>query len=142
NADTKVIMCEAQYVNRIRASGADIDHIVCLDGSADGPLSVDDLIAAGAEDFDFEASWRAVQSDDVATLIYTSGTTGNPKGVEMTHANLLFQAFAINDVLGVEFGDRTTSFLPSAHIADRMGALYVQEVFGTQVTTVSVPRAW
>lgn len=141
NADTKVIMCEAQYVDRIRASGADIEHIVCLDGSPEGTLSVDDLVAAGADDFDFEASWRAVQSDDVATLIYTSGTTGNPKGVEMTHANLLFQAFAIDEVLGVEFGDRTTSFLPTAHIADRMGALYVQEVFGTQVTTVSDARA-
>ena len=141
NADTKVIMCEAQYVDRIRASGADIAHIVCLDGSPEGTLSVDDLIASGSGDFDFEASWRAVQSDDVATLIYTSGTTGNPKGVEMTHANLLFQAYAIHEVLGVEFGDRTTSFLPSAHIADRMGALYVQEVFGTQVTTVSDARA-
>ena len=141
NADTKVVICEAQYVDRIRASGAAIEHIVCLDGSPDGTMSVDELVATGADDFDFEASWRAVQSDDVATLIYTSGTTGNPKGVEMTHANLLFQAFAINDVLGVEFGDRTTSFLPSAHIADRMGALYVQEVFGTQVTTVSDARA-
>lgn len=141
NADTKVVMCEAQYVDRIRASGADIEHIVCLDGSPEGTLSVDDLIAAGADDFDFEASWRAVQSDDVATLIYTSGTTGNPKGVEMTHANLLFQAYAIHEVLGVGFGDRTTSFLPSAHIADRMGALYVQEVFGTQVTTVADARA-
>lgn len=140
NADTKVIMCEAQYVDRIRASGADIEHIVCLDGSPEGTLSVDDLIAASSDNFDFEASWRAVQSDDVATPIYASGTTG-PKGVEMTHANLLFQAYAIHDVLGVKFGDRTTSFLPSAHIADRMGALYVQEVFGTQVTTVSDARA-
>jgi long-chain acyl-CoA synthetase len=141
NAGTKVIMCEAQYVDRIRASGAEIDHIVCLDGAPDGTLSVDDLIAAGADDYDFEASWRAVRSDDVATLIYTSGTTGNPKGVEMTHANLLFQAFALDEVLGVRFGDRSTSFLPTAHIADRMGALYLQEVFGTQITTVADPRA-
>jgi long-subunit acyl-CoA synthetase (AMP-forming) len=141
NADTKVIMCEAQYVDRIRASGAAIEHIVCLDGSPEGTMSVEDLIAAGADDFDFEASWRAVQSDDVATLIYTSGTTGNPKGVEMTHANLLFQAYAIDEVLGVRFGDRSTSFLPTAHIADRMGGLYLQEVFGTQITTVDDPRA-
>ena len=140
NADTKVVICEAQYVDRIRASGADIEHIVCLDGSPEGTLSVDDLVAAGADDFDFESAWRAVQADDVATLIYTSGTTGNPKGVEMTHANLLFQAFAVDEVLGVRFGDRITSFLPTAHIADRMGALYLQEVFGTQITTVSDPR--
>ncbi|OBK71643.1 fatty acid--CoA ligase FadD11 [Mycobacterium sp. 1274761.0] len=141
NADTRIVMCEAQYVDRIRASGAQIEHIVCVDGSPDGTLSVDDLIAAGSNDFDFEASWRAVQSDDVATLIYTSGTTGNPKGVEMTHANLLFQTYVLHQVLGAEFGDRTTSFLPSAHIADRMGALYLQEVFGTQITTVADPRA-
>ena len=44
-------------------------------------------------------------------------------------------------MLGVRFGDRSTSFLPTAHIADRMGALYFQEVFGTQITTVSDPRA-
>ena len=132
NADTKVVICEAQYVDRIRASGADIKHIVCLDGSPEGTLSVDELVGAGADDFDFESAWRAVQADDVATLIYTSGTTGNPKGVEMTHNNLLFQAFAVDEVLGVRFGDRTHLVLPTAHIADRMGALYLQEVFGTR----------
>ncbi len=141
NAGTKVVMCEAQYIDRIRASGAAIDHIVCIDGSPPGALSYDDLLAAGADDFDFESTWRAVQPDDVVTLIYTSGTTGNPKGVEMTHANLLFEAFAIDAVLGVQYGDRITSFLPSAHIADRMTGLYNQEVFGTQVTVVSDARA-
>ena len=44
-------------------------------------------------------------------------------------------------MLGVEFGDRITSFLPSAHIADRLGGLYIQEVFGTQVTVVPDARA-
>ena len=44
-------------------------------------------------------------------------------------------------MLGVEFGDRITSFLPSAHIADRMCGLYIQEMFGTQVTVVSDGRA-
>ncbi|OBI49675.1 AMP-dependent synthetase [Mycobacterium kyorinense] len=141
NAGTKVVMCEAQYVDRIRASGAPIEHIVCIDGSPDGTLSVEELYAAGADGFDFESTWRAVQPDDIVTLIYTSGTTGNPKGVEMTHANLLFEGQALDAVLGVEFGDRITSFLPSAHIADRMMALYNQEVFGTQITVVSDPRA-
>jgi long-chain acyl-CoA synthetase len=141
NAGTKVLICEEQYVDRIRASGAPIGHIVCIDGSPAGTISVDDLYAAAAEDFDFESTWRAVQPDDVATLIYTSGTTGNPKGVEMTHANLLFEGYALEAVLGVEFGDRITSFLPSAHIADRMTALYAQEMFGTQVTVVSDGRA-
>jgi len=141
NAGTKVLICEQQYVDRIRASGAQLEHIVCIDGSPDGTLSLDDLYAAGTEDFDFESTWRAVQPDDVVTLIYTSGTTGNPKGVEMTHAHLLFEAQALEAVLGVQFGDRVTSFLPTAHIADRTMALYNQEVFGAQITVVSDARA-
>jgi long-chain acyl-CoA synthetase len=141
NAGTKVAICEEQYVDRIRASGAAIEHIVCIDGSPAGTLSVDDLYAAAPDDFDFESTWRAVQPDDVVTLIYTSGTTGNPKGVEMTHTNLLFEGYGLDAVLGIEFGDRITSFLPSAHIADRMTALYAQEMFGTQITVVSDGRA-
>lgn len=140
NAGVKVVLCEAQYVDRIKASGADIEHLVTIDGPMPGTISVDELIARGDPDFDLESAWRAVQPTDVATLIYTSGTTGNPKGVEMTHASLLFECFAVADVLGIEFGDRITSFLPSAHLADRWSALYNQEVFGTQITVVSDPR--
>lgn len=141
NAGTKIAICEEQYVDRIRASGAPIEHIVCIDGSPPGAISVDDLYAAARTDFDFETTWRAVQPEDVVTLIYTSGTTGNPKGVEMTHASLLFEAHGLDAVLGSRFGDRTTSYLPSAHIADRMMALYPLEVFGTQVTAVDDGRA-
>ena len=141
NAGTKVAMCEAQYVDRIRASGAPIEHIVCIDGSPPGTISVEQLYASARSDFDFESTWRAVQPDDIATLIYTSGTTGNPKGVEMTHANLLFDSYAVHSVLPSEFGDRVTSYLPSAHIADRAMGLYGLEVFGAQVTVVSDPRA-
>ncbi len=140
NAGTKVVICEQQYVDRIRASGATLDHIICIDGAPEGTLPLNDLYAAAKDDFDFDATWRAVQADDVITLIYTSGTTGNPKGVEMTHAHLLFEAQALDDVLGVRFGDRVTSFLPTAHIADRTMALYNNEVFGAQVTVVSDAR--
>ncbi|OJZ74792.1 long-chain fatty acid--CoA ligase [Mycobacterium paraffinicum] len=141
NAGTRVAICEEQYVDRIRASGAPIDHIVCIDGSPPGTMSVEDLYAAAQGGFDFEATWRAVRPDDVVTLIYTSGTTGNPKGVEMTHANLLFEGYALNAVLPSRFGDRVTSYLPTAHIADRMMGLYGLEVFGAQVTVVSDVRA-
>ena len=141
NAETKVVICEAQYVDRIRASGAAVDHIVCIDGAPEGTLSLEDMLTRGDADFDFESTWRAVQPDDIATLIYTSGTTGNPKGVEMTHANLMFECSAVAQVLDVRFGDRMTSYLPSAHIADRWGCLYSQEAFGTQLTVVPDARA-
>ncbi len=140
NAGTKVVFCEEQYVDRIRSSGAALDHIVCIDGAPEGTISLDEFYAAGADDFDFESTWRAVQPDDVITLIYTSGTTGNPKGVEMTHSNLLFEGDALAAVLDVRSDDRTTSYLPSAHIADRMMALYNQELYGTEVTVVADVR--
>jgi long-subunit acyl-CoA synthetase (AMP-forming) len=139
NAGVRLVMCEPRYVEPIRASGVELDHIVCVDDSPEGTLSVADVIAAGEENFDFDAAWRAVRPDDVATLIYTSGTTGNPKGVETTHANLMFECYAVDRVLGVRFGDTITSYMPTAHIADRLTALYFQEVFGTQVTCVADP---
>jgi len=141
NAGTKVVMCEAQYVDRIRASGAPIDHIICIDGAPDGTLGIQELLSAAPADFDFDSTWRAVRPDDIVTLIYTSGTTGKPKGVEMTHANILFEAFGVDEVLGLRFGDRGTSYLPTAHIADRLTGLYLQEVFGTQITAVADARA-
>ncbi len=128
NADAKVVICEEQYVARIRASGAPIEHIVCVDGAPPGTISIEQLYAVAPTDFDFESTWRAVQPDDVVTLIYTSGTTGNPKGVEMTHAHLLFEAYALDAVLPSRF-------------ADRVMGLYSLEVFGALVTVVSDPRA-
>jgi long-chain acyl-CoA synthetase len=141
NAGTKVAICEEQYVDRIRASGASIEHIVCIDGAPAGTLSVEQLYAAADEDFDFESTWRAIAPDDIVTLIYTSGTTGNPKGVEMTHANLLFESRALDAVIPARFGDRVTSYLPTAHIADRVMGLYALEISGAQVTPVADPRA-
>lgn len=139
NAGARVVICEPQYVPRLRASGVELDHIVCVDDAPEGTLSVQELIAASDPGFDFDEAWRAVRPEDVATLIYTSGTTGHPKGVETTHANLMFQVYGIHQVLGFEFGDTITSFMPTAHIADRLTALYVQEVLGTQVTCVDDP---
>ncbi|WP_336082682.1 fatty acid--CoA ligase FadD11 [Nocardia sp. SSK8] len=136
DAGARVVICEPQYAKAVAAVGAGVEHIVCVDDAPEGTLSVPDLLAAAPADFDFDGAWQAVQPDDVATLIYTSGTTGAPKGVETTHAALLFQVHGIAGVLGIEFGDTITSFMPTAHIADRLTALYVQEVLGTQVTSV------
>ncbi len=136
NAGARMVVCEPQYVSRLRASGIELDHIVCLDEAPPGTVSVAELLAAAPADFDFDAAWRAVSSENVATLIYTSGTTGNPKGVEMTHANLMFECYAVSEVLDIHFGDTITSYMPTAHIADRLTGLYFQEAFGTQITCV------
>jgi long-chain acyl-CoA synthetase len=136
NSAANVVICQAEYVDRILKSGASFQHLVCVDATVPDSITVDELTGLGSPSFDFDAAWRAVRAEDVLTLIYTSGTTGNPKGVEVTHANLLYEVAAVTALLPVEFGDRITSFLPSAHIADRFTALYLQEVMGTQITVV------
>ena len=143
NSGARVLVCEAQYVDTVRRSGATLDTIVVVDAQPSaqqsGTLTLEQMKTSAASDFDFDGTWRAVKPNDVATLIYTSGTTGNPKGVETTHACLLFETTAVSAVLPVEFGDRITSYMPSAHIADRLTCLYMQMVFGTQITVVPDP---
>jgi long-subunit acyl-CoA synthetase (AMP-forming) len=145
NAANRVIVAESSYLDRIlvaRGDAAEPSTIVLLDGTGEGTITLDELERRGAvnDGFDFDAAWRAVEPEDVLTLIYTSGTTGPPKGVELTHANLLADCRATAAVLPVRRGARTTSYLPHAHIADRWASHYNSIVYGIQVTTVADPR--
>ncbi|XWS13334.1 hypothetical protein CRYUN_Cryun36dG0028600 [Craigia yunnanensis] len=63
--------------------------------------------------------YEAIGSDDIATLVYTSGTTGNPKGVMLTHKNLLHQVGYLWDIVPAEAGDRFLSMLPTWHAYER-----------------------
>jgi long-subunit acyl-CoA synthetase (AMP-forming) len=143
NARNPVVITERQFLPRVRAAqaqGSWPHHVVCVDGQADGAISLEELERLRAPDFDFEAVWRKVLPGDLVTLIYTSGTTGPPKGVELTHANILAQCRAVGQILPVRRGARITSYLPSAHAADRWSAHYNQMVYGIQITTVADAR--
>ena len=62
----------------------------------------------------------SISEDDLFTLIYTSGTTGNPKGVMITHSNILSQIIALDEKLDWTKKDRAISFLPLSHVFERM----------------------
>jgi len=62
----------------------------------------------------------AVKTDDLATLIYTSGTTGLPKGVMLTHANIISNVLAARPIFPVDVTSKTLSYLPLCHVYERM----------------------
>ncbi|ASF07431.1 putative fatty-acid--CoA ligase [Nocardia brasiliensis NBRC 14402] len=141
NAANKVVVTEQVFLDKVTAAGVELAHIILVDGPATGTITLAEVEANPAADFDFEATWRAVQPDDLATLIYTSGTTGPSKGVEVTHRNVLAQVIGlVAGPLPVGLDDRAVSYLPAAHVADRISAHAMNLLTGIQLTTVTDPR--
>ena len=68
----------------------------------------------------FEAALTRARPDDVATLIYTSGTTGTPKGVALTHSNLVSNVLSCLKIIDLGADDVALSFLPLCHVYERM----------------------
>ncbi len=62
----------------------------------------------------------SVEPDDLATIIYTSGTTGLPKGVMLSHRNILSNVQGVIDLYPLDDKDRILSFLPLCHVYERM----------------------
>ncbi|HEX9766096.1 MAG TPA: long-chain fatty acid--CoA ligase [Nitriliruptorales bacterium] len=97
----------------------DCKHVFVLD---EGGL--DDLKVAGSDvpDADVRERSSAVDKDDLATIVYTSGTTGRPKGCELTHGNLYWDAAQVQTVISdmMTAGESTLLFLPLAHIFGRV----------------------
>ena len=89
--------------------------------------------------FDAAAARRAVAPDDVLTLIYTSGTTGPPKGVQLTHRNLMAAVKTVDDVIQFPDGARVISWLPAAHIAERAAHHYLPIVYAADGHHVPEP---
>ncbi|OZC29591.1 AMP-dependent synthetase/ligase [Gordonia polyisoprenivorans] len=145
NAENTVLVTESRFLPAIGAAAAPrLAHVVVVD-SVDGNDAVgaarvstlDELRSRRPDGFDFESTWGAVRSDDVATLIYTSGTTGDPKGVELTHANLMFVMHTCNLRFPFAVEGAAISYLPTAHAADRVFSHYLATATGWPITTVA-----
>ena len=82
---------------------------------------------------DVESRKDAVKSEDLATLIYTSGTTGRPKGVMLSHGNIVSNVLTSEENVPLTKGnDKALSFLPVCHIFERM-ILYLYQYCGVEI---------
>ncbi|WP_373072266.1 long-chain fatty acid--CoA ligase [Zeaxanthinibacter enoshimensis] len=100
-----------------------------------GCKSWEEVLQLGADtdnQEDVEACKKAVKPGDVATLIYTSGTTGKPKGVMLSHDNIVSNVLASEKRVPFEAGATSLSFLPVCHIFERM-ILYLYQYCGITI---------
>lgn len=108
-------------ISGIKSDIPSLEHIYVMD-KVDGAPHWSELKNEGSADSDEEIKKRmdAVKGDDLATLIYTSGTTGNPKGVMLSHNNLLSNVEACIERIPADENSKVLSFLPVCHVYERM----------------------
>src|SRR5512132_4348047 len=119
----------------------ELEHVIVVDGGApEGVLSLDDVMSAPDPDFDVDVAVQRIRPDDVLTIIYTSGTTGPPKGVQLSHRNLLTAVDQAEQLIDFPRDGRVISWLPAAHVAERNAHHYLPIVYGLQITCCDNPR--
>jgi long-chain acyl-CoA synthetase len=144
DAGASAIVTEQAYLAGVleaRKELPDLQHVIVVDGEApEGVLTLDEVVADPDPDFDVDAAVARIGPQDVLTIIYTSGTTGPPKGVQLSHRNLLAAVDQAEQLIELPQDGRVISWLPSAHVAERNAHHYLPIVYGLQVTCCPNPR--
>jgi len=111
----------ADKITHIRAEVPTLKYLFSFDQLPNFPHWSDIEANKGSvEQHEVEERMKAVKATDLATIIYTSGTTGNPKGVMLSHANILSTVAACIDPIPADKNSKVLSFLPVCHIYERM----------------------
>ncbi|HSP10763.1 MAG TPA: long-chain fatty acid--CoA ligase [Candidatus Dormibacteraeota bacterium] len=121
------IASDAAMAAKLEAGGA-LRAIALIDNEVFGWVSRGPVRSA-----DVDARLRQIKPDDLCTIVYTSGTTGDPKGVELAHRNLVDMGRATLKVHPITDADSTLSFLPYAHVFERINDIFLAVVYGGEV---------
>jgi long-chain acyl-CoA synthetase len=143
DSGARVAIAEQAYLPTIlkaREGLPQLEHVIVVDGEPPaGTISLAEVEASNPG-FDVSAAAAEIGPGDVLTLIYTSGTTGPPKGVQLSHHNIMVSAHAVQEIIPIETGARLISWLPAAHIAERMAHHYIPIIYAGTITTCPNPR--
>lgn len=132
---------QLKKITEIRGQLPELEHVVLFDEAEEQPegtIAFSDLEKRGEEYWKqnpggYETLWVAALPDDVATIIYTSGTTGEPKGVMLSHRNILANVETIVSSIQLSGEDSFLSFLPLAHIYERTAGYYLPTRLGATI---------
>jgi long-subunit acyl-CoA synthetase (AMP-forming) len=137
DAGAKIAIVEQVYLPTmlaVRERVPALQQVIVVDGDApEGTIALAQ-IEGSDPDFDVKAASASISADDVLTLIYTSGTTGKPKGVQLSHRNVMSASKGIEEIIPLQPGVRVISWLPAAHIAERMAHHYIPIVYAGTIT--------
>jgi len=144
NVGAKLVIVEnaqqAAKIEGIRSQVPTLQHVVTMDPHgkfADGTLTYDDVMARASNDPAerrlWREGWQSIGGDQMVTVIHTSGTTANPKGAMLTHAMILFNYQALNQVIDLSEDDVFLSWLPLSHIFERLAGEFVPLGLGATV---------
>ncbi|UII22337.1 AMP-dependent synthetase/ligase [Fulvivirga ligni] len=136
HAEIKVVLAgDIEIYRKFEEAQKSVNHsltLFCFDEENE-TIHWQKLLEQGENIDQIEKLRAPIQYEDLATIIYTSGTTGNPKGVMLSHKNILSNAAAVSEVFAVGGPEhRTLSLLPLSHIFERT-ALYVYMQMGVSI---------
>lgn len=125
--------------------GTPLERLVIADTAEAGPHTPYASVHASGTRLhrpdDFEKAWQETRPEDPLTVVYTSGTTGDPKGVRLTHRNILLQSVRLDRGVHLPEHAEHVCYLPFAHIAERILGIYLPLLRAAHVRLVADPTA-